>query len=189
MPTQQQIADHLDLNQSEVSRHLEKLGIDWKTATMDEIRVAYLRHLRGVAAGHRSHDGVDLTHERVLTERVDRELKMLTVAEKKGTLINVAQLEPELSQMVGAFRSELLSRDDKLKSELDALYGIEIDLSILNAHTFAALAQLARYDPGERSFAAPATGAAAAARADDHHGLVAALPGDVGEGLGKAGAV
>lgn len=189
MPTQQQIADHLDLNQSEVSRHLEKLGIDWKVATMDEIRVAYLRHLRGVAAGHRSDDGLDLTRERVLTERVDRELKMLTVAEKKGMLINVAQLEPELMQMVGAFRSELLSRDDKLKSELDALYGIEVDLSILNEHTFAALAQLARYDPGERGFAAPAGGTIGAARANVDNGLGAPVPGDVAEGIGEAGPV
>ena len=92
-------------------------------------------------------------------------------------------------QMVGAFRSELLSRDDKLKSELDALYGIEVDLSILNEHTFAALAQLARYDPGERGFAAPAGGSIDAARADVDDGLVATVQGDVGEGIGAAGPV
>lgn len=163
MPTQQQIAEHLDIDQAAVSRHMEKLGLDWKTATMDQIRVAYLRQLRAVAAGHRANDGSDLTYERVLTERVDRELKLLQVAEKRGVLVNVSQLEPELMNMVGAFRAELLARDDKLKDELDTLYGIDVDLSVLNEHTFAALDQLSRYDAGSRGFGEAPVGVAEAA--------------------------
>jgi DNA-binding transcriptional ArsR family regulator len=163
MPTQQQIADHLDLSQAEVSHHMERLGIDWKAVSMDEIRVAYLRHLRSVAAGHRSNDGLDLTRERVLTERVDRELKLLTVAEKKGMLVNVQQLESELMNMIAAFRTELISRDDALKSELDALYGIDVDLSLLNERTRGILDQLSRYDAGHRGIAETADAGLAAA--------------------------
>lgn len=146
--TQQDIADHLDLSQKAVSQFLEQNKIDWMVSSLDEIRVAYIQNLRAQAAGHRSQDGLDLVRERVLSERIDRELKQFTLAEKKGTLINVAQLEPELQQMVGAFRIELLSRDDKLKSALDALHGIDIDIQLLNDHTYAALKHLARYDPG-----------------------------------------
>lgn len=158
MPTQQEIADHLDLAQQNVSELMKKLGIDWKIATLDEIRVAYVRQLRSQAAGHRTDDGLDLVRERVLTERVDRELKQYTLAEKKGQLINVAQLEPELQQMVGAFRTELLARDDKLKADLDQLHGIEVDIQVLNAYTNDALRHLARYD-ASRPGAAGATGA------------------------------
>ena len=147
--TQQQIADHLDLSQAEVSKFLKQIELDWKEATLDEVRVAYLRKLRAQAAGHQSEDGLDLVRERVLSERVDRELKIFNLAEKKGALINVAQLEPELMQMVGAFKSELLNRDDKLKAALDAAYGIKIDVHILNDHTHAALSHLARYDAGD----------------------------------------
>ncbi len=171
MLTQQQIADHLDISQQQVSELLKKLGLIWQTETLDSIRVAYIRQLRGIAAGHRSHDGLDLTHERVLTERVDRELKLLLVAEKKGVLINVEQLEPELMNMVGAFRAELLARDDKLKADLDALYGIELDLNLLNEHTHAALAQLARYEPGSDGACAPIGSPAHTARADEHAGV------------------
>ena len=171
MLTQQQIADHLDISQQQVSELLKKLGLIWQTETLDSIRVAYIRQLRGIAAGHRSHDGLDLTHERVLTERVDRELKLLLVAEKKGVLINVEQLEPELMNMVGAFRAELLARDDKLKADLDALYGIELDLNLLNEHTHAALAQLARYEPGSDGVCAPIGSPAHTARADEHAGV------------------
>src|SRR5471032_140708 len=150
MPTtQQEIADHLDLSQAEVSKFLRQLDIDWKQSTLADVRVAYLRKLRAQAAGHQSEGGLDLVRERVLSERVDRELKIFNLAEKKGALINVAQLEPELMQMVGAFKSELLNRDDKLKAALDAAYGIKIDVHIMNDHTHAALSHLARYDAGD----------------------------------------
>lgn len=146
MATQKQIAEHLDLSQQAVSEMLGRLAVDWRPMSLDEIRVTYIRNLRAVAAGHRSGGGDDLTHERILTERVDRELKGLQLAEKRGTLINVQQLEPVLMQMVSAFRAELLARDDKLKAELDSVYGIDTDLSLLTEHTNAALSQLARYD-------------------------------------------
>jgi hypothetical protein len=166
--TQKKIADHLDLSQQAVSALLEKLGLDPKVATLDEVRIAYIRNLRAVASGHRSDDGMDLTRERVLTERVDRELKQLTVAEKKGLLINVSQLEPELVNMVGAFRTELLARDDKLKADLDALHSIDVDLAILNEHTNAALSQLARYDAGSKGFGvAPGSHSGTAGEADN----------------------
>lgn len=147
--TQREIAEHLDLDQSAVSRFLEQVEIDWREASIDAVRIAYVRKLRAQAAGHRSEDGMDLVRERVLTERVDRELKQYALAEKKGALINVAQLEPALSQMIGAFRSELLSRDDKLKDDIATLYGVEIDLQVLNDHTYAALNHLARYGQGD----------------------------------------
>lgn len=146
MPTHKEIAAHLAMDESTVSRMTQSLRLDWRVMTMDEIRVAYIEQLRGQAAGHKSQDGMDLTRERALTEQVDRELKLLALAEKKGQLVNLAQLEPALSRMVAAFRTEMLSRDDKLKAEVDALYGINLDLALLTEHTRAALAQLARYD-------------------------------------------
>ncbi|MDY7537669.1 hypothetical protein RGU72_05300 [Undibacterium sp. 5I1] len=83
--TQQQIAHHLDISQVEVSKFLNQSGIDWKQTTLDVIRVEYIRKLRAQASGHRSEDGLDLVRERVLSERVDRELKQFTLAEKKAS--------------------------------------------------------------------------------------------------------
>lgn len=91
MLTQQQIAEHLDLERSTVSRLVDRLNIDYRTASMDEVRIAYLRHLREMAAGRASETGIDLVAERAMTERVDREIKLLTLAEKKGQLVNAAQ--------------------------------------------------------------------------------------------------
>jgi hypothetical protein len=176
MPTQKKIAEHLGISQQAVSQQLQVLNLDIKTAGMDEIRLAYLAHLRGVAAGHRSADGFDLARERAMTEQVDRELKQLNLAEKKGQLVNLGQLEPELARMFVAFRTELLSRDDKLKSEIDALYGVDLDLAIINEHTRNALAQLARFDPSGQSSAAPVGDDGDAAGSDGHDGMGAQAP-------------
>lgn len=149
MPTQQEIADHLFLNQSEVSRHMKTLGIDWKAEGLDEIRHSYIKHLRMVAAGHSSDDGEDLTKERILTERVDREIKQLDLAVKKSQLVDIAKLEPMLAQMIGAFRSELLSMPDKIKDEILALHGVEVDSDLFLAPIYAALSHFARYHPSD----------------------------------------
>jgi len=146
MAAQHELAEHLDMSQPQISVIMERLGIDWKTATMDEVRIAYLRHLRGIASVVDGPNGESLTGERILTERVDRELKQLLVAEKRAFLVNIDQLEPELVNMVAAFRAVLLAADDKLKTDLDALYGIDLDLNLLHEYTRAALQQLLKYD-------------------------------------------
>lgn len=171
MPTQKTIAEHIDLSQAEVSKLMSDLGIDWRKASLDEIRTAYIRKLRAVASGHQSNDGLDLTRERALNERVDRELKELTLAEKRGQLVNVATVEAELAQMIVSFRTELMGRDDRMKADLDALYGIDIDLQVLNDLTYDALAQLARYDPERAGTGASASADDGAAEAYDNDGL------------------
>lgn len=144
--TQNEIAEHLGISQQAVSKTLSKMAIDWKDMSLDEIRLAYIGRLRKVAAGQASIDGeLDLNRERALTEQVDRQLKLYQLAEKKKELVNIADLESELSNVFAGFRQELLSRDDKLKTELDTLYGIDVDVSILNEYTHNALQHLFGY--------------------------------------------
>ena len=52
MPTQTEIAEHLGLSQAAVSKAMMKLTLDWRTSSMDEIRLAYLNRLRAEASGH-----------------------------------------------------------------------------------------------------------------------------------------
>lgn len=189
MPTQTEIALHLGMNQSEVSRHMEKLGINWKTATLQEVRLAYIEHLRGQAAGHLADDGTSLVQERVLTERVDRELKQLNLAEKRGQLVNLEQLEPALASMVVAFRAELQSRDDKLVEDLNALYDIDVDRALIEEYTRAALEHLARYDPGCPGLDQAASGLGTATPEGDDDGLGDDESLPVCQGSGQAGEV
>ncbi|WP_122884900.1 helix-turn-helix domain-containing protein [Burkholderia pseudomallei] len=174
MLTQQQIAEHLDLERSTVSRLVDRLNIDYRTASMDEIRIAYLRHLREMAAGRASETGIDLVAERAMTERVDREIKLLTLAEKKGQLVNAAQLEQAYGQMVGAFQTELLALSD-----------VEIDLEWLNEHMYGCLEQLSGYDPDGSSGDSANRAATAPAGTDRDNGVGEEAPPDEREGNGE----
>ncbi|KGD11125.1 helix-turn-helix domain-containing protein [Burkholderia pseudomallei] len=185
MLTQQQIAEHLDLERSTVSRLVDRLNIDYRTASMDEVRIAYLRHLREMAAGRASETGIDLVAERAMTERVDREIKLLTLAEKKGQLVNAAQLEQAYGQMVGAFQTELLALSDKLVQELRALYDVEIDLEWLNEHMYGCLEQLSGYDPDGSSGDSANRAATAPAGTDRDDGVGEEAPPDEREGDGE----
>lgn len=185
MPTQQQIADHLDLDQSAVSRFVDKVQLDYRVASIDEIRVAYIRHLREVAAGRSSGTGIDLVAERAKTEIVDREIKLLTLAEKKGQLVNAAQLEQAYGVMVGAFQTELLSLSDKLVQELRTLYGVEVDVEWLNEHIYGCLEQLSEYDPDSPLGDSPDRDDAASAGADWDDGLGTQTSSVEREGFGQ----
>lgn len=187
MPTQKELAAHLDLSQPEVSKLLADMAIDARRTTFEEVRIAYIRRLRGAASGHKTSSGDDLVMERVLNERLDREMKTLTLAEKRGQLVNASQLEPELTQMVVAFRTDVLAMVDNVKADLDALYGIDVDLQVLTTHAHDCLRQLARYDPEQQGIGASAGGADGSAGSDDDDGLGEGAPAAEREEFGEAG--
>ena len=72
MPTQKEIAEHLGITQQAVSAQMKKLDLDWRNATIDEIRLAYIERLRAEAAQHVSSSGLDLVEEKAKTERITR---------------------------------------------------------------------------------------------------------------------
>jgi DNA-binding transcriptional ArsR family regulator len=187
MPTQAQVAEHLGLDQSAVSRHLGKLQIDWRVASMDAIRLAYIDHLRGVAAGNRSENGIDLVAERAMTERITRELKLLELAEKRGQLVSASQLEAAYGQMVDAFRAELLALPDKVVDDIRTLHGIDIDVELVNEYVINALAELSGHDAvSERADRAPARTADTTVPRE-HDGMVEALSSPVSEEFRERG--
>jgi hypothetical protein len=150
MLRQVDIAEHLDLSERRLRDILKSLNLDHRENSLDEIRVAYIKDLRAKAAGTLSDDGFDLVKERVLTERVDRELKLTVLAEKKALLINKEQLEPELQNAFSTLRANLLSLADRLKSIIDVQYGIDLDVAIIEIEIHNALSSLSGYDPGDQ---------------------------------------
>lgn len=51
MQTQREVADHLDMSERNARDVLKALDLDWQTASLDEIRTAYIRDLRGKPLG------------------------------------------------------------------------------------------------------------------------------------------
>jgi phage terminase Nu1 subunit (DNA packaging protein) len=146
----------------------------------------YIKFLQDRIEARAGEDG-GLHDERTRLARLQSDEIEMRLLERRGQLVNATQFEEAVGQAVMSTRAELLARDDKLKGELDALYGIDVDLSLLNEHTRAALAQLARYDASGAGVAAPAVGQVRTAGGHDDDGVGADAPHAVGEGDGAAG--
>lgn len=144
MPTQQEVAEHLGMSQQAVSEQLKKLNLLAECSTMDQIRLAYIRHLREQASGHSN----VLAEERAKTERVDRQIKLLVLEEKRKSLVRIDDLKPMLSTMFLAFRNELRSLPQKLALEIETNSGVRVDAEMISGYIDDALRKLSQYDPG-----------------------------------------
>lgn len=82
----------------------------------------------------------ETSRDRLDRVRADRE--EIGLAKDLGELIPAAELEDAFSSKVIAVKNLLLQGDAKLKTELDALYDIDIDIELLNDNTRNILTQL-----------------------------------------------
>lgn len=146
----------------------------------------YIKYLQD-RVENRSTGGGDMHEERMRLTRLQSDELELRLIERKGQLVNVAQLETELQSMVVAFRTELQARDDKLKDDLDALYGIDTDRALIEEYTRAALEHLARYDPSGQGIGAASDATGAASTEVDDDGLGDSASVFVSEGSSEAG--
>lgn len=143
MPTQAEIAKHLDMSERNAREVLKSLGIDWTAASIDDIRIAYIRDLRDKAAGRGGDDQASLTRARTREAEASAELKLLQIKEKAGELVPLADIEPMLTAMITAARQELLTLPDKVANDLRALHGVEVDAGLIEERIHAALEHLA----------------------------------------------
>jgi phage terminase Nu1 subunit (DNA packaging protein) len=111
--TQQEIAEHLDMSQQAVSQLLADLGIDWKAVSLDEVRVAYIRRLREIAAGRAALGDLDLATERARLAREQADKIAMQNAVTRGELTPTVVLEQVLA-----------SAASKIAGILDAIPGL-----------------------------------------------------------------
>jgi phage terminase Nu1 subunit (DNA packaging protein) len=131
--TQQAIADHLDLSQPSVSILMGELGIDWKAADLDQIRIAYIRRLREQAAGRAATGDLDLATERAALARAQREKIEMANAVTRGELAPVILIEEVLTKaaskvagVLDAIPGMVRRRLPQLGAEDIAMIGAEI---------------------------------------------------------------
>ena len=96
-PKQTEIAAHLDLSDRSVREFLDRYGIEHKHSTLTEIRVAYIRHLREIAAGRATDGTIDLPTERALLARSQREGQEIKNEVARGTYAPIEALTDVLA--------------------------------------------------------------------------------------------
>jgi len=145
--TQVGFGELVGTSQQAISKHVDsdllKKGQTFRTWLM-----AYCEKLREEAAGRGGDDQKSLTRARTQDALAGAALKNITVQEKAGELVFAAEIEPLLTAMFTAARTELLSLPDKLSNELKALYDVDVDPAYLEEKIYDVLAHLAGSVPG-----------------------------------------
>lgn len=147
MTTQSQIAKRLGIVQSSVSKQMKKLGIDYKSMSLDDIARAYMDRQRAIASGHIatfSNDGedLDLMQERAKKERCERELLEMKYAKRTSEVIRVPELEAKFTRLVALCKKLMYLTDKEIVKQTKKRYGIDIDLAIIHEYTDTALVHL-----------------------------------------------
>jgi len=160
MATQKDLADWLGINQSNVSRQMADVGIDYRNLSIKEVTHAYIQHLIEVASGHTSDDGKhDLVEARYRKEMLDGDILEFKKAELQGTYVKVFDTEKAYEQLVDATKAEFIACGEKIKTTVFTIYGIDIDIEYLNEPIESALTNLTKLevsvsDDGESAISA-----------------------------------
>lgn len=157
---QQVIADHLDMSQGAVSQWMDRLGIDWKSASLDEIRVAYIRELREQAAGRAAAGDLDLATERAGLAKAQRERIEMQNAVTRRELAPVVLIEEVLTKAASRVAGIFDAIPGMIRRRVPKLTTGELDLvagEIAKARNIVAAMSLSDLndDGGEQDAADP----------------------------------
>lgn len=148
-PKQAEIADHLDLSERAVRDLLDDLGINHKLSTLTEIRVAYIRHLREVAAGRMAAGDLDLAAERAALARAQRERIEMQNAVSRKELAPVVAIEQVLAQAGSKVAAVLDTIPGMIRRRVPGLSAADIELvaaEVAKARNIAAAIRMADLD-------------------------------------------
>ena len=145
MLNQHEIAEHLDLSQGAVSQWMDRLCIEWKTATLDEIRVEYIRALREQAAGRAAAGDLDLATERAGLAKAQRERIEMQNAVTRRELAPVVLIEEVLAKAGSRVAGILDAIPGMIKRHVSTLTSVDLDLiaaEVAKARNIAAAIRL-----------------------------------------------
>lgn len=108
MLKQRDVAQHLDLSVPAVRNmvaegHIPPLA----STTLDEIRIAYIRRLREMAAGRGGQGALDLTEERARLAAAQADKHELELRVRRGELVEVGELETSLVRLASIVMERL----------------------------------------------------------------------------------
>lgn len=134
------LADYLDMSTRNLRDVLAALRLDWRTASRDEIRIAYIRHLREKAAGR---DSDQLAQVRIRRELVEARLKEVEYAKLEKMIVLADGVEPLLIGLCKQVQVAVVEAGYKAIQAIENHYAIKVDDDLLLGHLRAALGAIA----------------------------------------------
>jgi len=138
---QSSFARLVGVSQTAIKSHFDKGTLIAGQSLADWLH-QYCESLRTEAAGRGGDDQKSLTRARTNDAQQSARLKEIQIAEKLGELISAEEIKPAILAMVSAARIELLSLPSKLAAEFKALYGVDVDESLIEDHIHESLEHL-----------------------------------------------
>ena len=86
---------------------------------------------------------IDLTYERTLKEKLQRQLLEIEIALERGELELCEPIEARLTHKVMSLKAEYIATAGKIKAMIFTAYGIDVDISYLDKAIEDALTKLA----------------------------------------------
>jgi hypothetical protein len=145
MPTQREIARHLDMSERNARDVMKSLGLDWQKLTMDEVRVAYIRDLRAKAAGRGGSMLDELNAARLEDMQVKSANGRLAYNEKLGSLVPAADAQHCLCDWASFANREYSGGIERLLQEIESVNKITIDRSLVIKVAGATTERIAGY--------------------------------------------
>ncbi len=134
----------------------ERTLTDWANAGMPTIAVG------GIGRGYqnqydsaatiewrlqRAVSGYQVESAKERKDRLEGDRIELQLAKEAGLLVAVEEIEPIWTAAILSAKSDLMEGIYRLKSELDAAYGIEVDIALLEDHITQTLTKLSDHPP------------------------------------------
>ncbi|MCL2829409.1 MAG: hypothetical protein FWD77_01575 [Betaproteobacteria bacterium] len=145
MATQIEIARHLDMSVTRLKETLPRLEVA-DSSNLDAVRIAYIRHLRSMAAGRGGENQVRLTEAKTRESELKGDQIEMNMAREAGKLIPVIEMESVWQAMVISARAELLAMGTKLRADLRQSFNIEVPPEMIETYIYASLEHLANTD-------------------------------------------
>ena len=153
MPTQQEIADHLDMSQPAANEFLRRPGMEnWRDTRLDAIRVSYIRQIREQAAGRATDGNINLATERAHLAKAQRERVEMQNAVTRRELAPVVLLEQVLARAGSKVAGILDAIPGMVRRRVAALSAEDLKLiagEIAEARNIAAAVRLADLTEGD----------------------------------------
>ena len=131
MQTQREVADHLDMSERNARDVLKALDLDWQTASLDEIRTAYIRDLRGKAAGRGGSQLEQLNRARIDDLQQKSANGRLAYHEKLRSLIPASEAERVLSDWASFANREYLGGLERIIQEIENVQKLTVDRTVV----------------------------------------------------------
>lgn len=153
MASQSEIAAKLGINVATLRDFVARGIIEERPKgqyTYEECARQYLDHLREIAAGRMTSDGLSLQDERARLAKEQADAKEMENAIARGELVYISEIVKEFESQLVKARTKLLAVPTKVAAEANAAATVKEVQQIIEDAVIEALSELVGYDK-ERS--------------------------------------